>query len=112
MKAQESMGVHCKKYRAARNKRNYAEMRLLIFADVHNIPLDNFGCLIKTIKEALPDSEQAKTMRLGATSAMYHLKFALSKTEMELMSEELVHSFFSASLDGDQRGIRRGLKSS
>ena len=104
---QETMAVYSKKYMTAQEVRNHSEMKVILYAAVHNLPLWEFDHLIKTLKSAFPDSELVKSIKMAKTSASYHLTYGLAKTENEILDLELSSTFYSASLDGGAKGNKK-----
>ena len=63
--------------------------------------------LVKTCQGAFPDSLIAKDLSMGKTSAEYHLKFGLSKTEALKTFADISSVPFSLSLDTGVKGRRK-----
>ena len=104
------MGTYSKKFMATQDQQAVAEMKLITYAAVHNLPFDHFSHLIKTIREAFPDSPLAQRMKMGYTSATYHLNFGLSRTEKRKLDQELNSVPFSASLDAGSKGNKKRME--
>ena len=83
------MGTYCKKFMAGKDEKAIAEMKLVTYAVVHNLPFHQFSHLVHTIRKAFPDSALAQRMKMGKISATYHLGFGLSKTENRMLNKEL-----------------------
>ena len=92
------------KHLADDRARTKAEMTLLTYATVHNLSFDHVDHLIKSAKIVFPDSKIAQSCRLGKTSATYHLKHGLAKTELEFMTDAMTKNPFSVSMDGGTKG--------
>ena len=79
-------------------------MKLLIFSTCHGLAFAKIKHLVKTCQEAFPDSLLAKDLSMGRTSAEYHLKYGLSKTETLKTFSDISSVPFSLSLDTGVKG--------
>ena len=107
MKKQESMGAYTNAFMKHKDAKGFAERKLVLYFAVHNLPFEHFDHLIKTLKEALPDSEIVKSLKMGKSSASYHLSYGLSMTERTRLDDEVRNGLFSASLDGGSKGNKK-----
>ena len=77
---------------------------------VHNLPLDHFNHLVKTVKEAFPDSEIAQSLKMSQASATYHLKYGLAETEVQRVGKALSSCCYAAALDGGCKGNKKRIE--
>ena len=99
-----SVGAYFMKNAASSERTRTALMKLLIFSTCHGLAFANIKHLVKTCQEAFPDSLISKDLSMGRTSAEYHLKYGLSKTETLKTFSDISSVPFSLSLDTGVKG--------
>ena len=76
------------------------EIALATFYGVHGIPLTSIKCLVDLIKNAVPESEMLRKVKLGETKAHYLINQGIGKEYSEKTVDKLKHCIaFGASID-------------
>ena len=91
---------------ATEAKKHIALMHMLCFFTAHNIPMENIGHLVKMCRRAFPDSNIARSLKMGRTSAAYHLK-GMFKTIRAKLAKLLNKRPFSLSFDAGTKGKKK-----
>ena len=99
-----TIGSFLMKNSANPERSRQALMKLLMFSVCHGVGLVNIDHLVKTCAEAFPDSAIAKDLSMGRTSATYHLKFGVAKTEVDKVFADISSIPFSISIDTGIKG--------
>ena len=103
-KSKNTMGKIVFKNLANSENTRTALMKLLLFSTCHGVGFDNIDHLVKTCREAFPDSIIAQEISMKKTSATYHLQFGIARTERDKVCHEISKNPFSASLDTGSKG--------
>ena len=103
----KTIGSFFVKNSANPERTSQALMKLVLFSVCHGVGFVNIDHLVKTCAEAFPDSSIAKELSMGRTSASYHLKFGLAKTEADKVFSDISSVPFSLSLDTGIKGKKK-----
>ena len=103
----KTIGSFFVKNSANPERTSQALMKLVLFSVCHGVGFVNIDHLVKTCAEAFPDSSIAKDLSMGRTSASYHLKFGLAKTEADKVFSDISSVPFSLSLDTGIKGKKK-----